>query len=195
MPMPMQFRAKKPPMIPPSGRDPGKPGSSMADSAHPMMRSNTVMGSGPTPNMKPRAGISAMVAPTPNGRMMANGGIAGPGPIGGGGAAVTPPPSAPGGGPEPDGDEMGSMGGAPMVTPEMVGYHDDPQACAGVAGAPPCMHFQERQCALLQMEVAGPGGCRAYQAGQGGDEMGGGEGAPPPGDQPNDDGTGTSGGY
>lgn len=73
---PNPFRAKqRPPVKPQRGMPPG-PGPMAAGSRPQINRSPMTMGGGPQTNAVPRAGVSSMVAPPPNGRMMANGGMA-----------------------------------------------------------------------------------------------------------------------
>lgn len=58
---------------------------------------------------------------------------------------------------------QGAMGDSPMpvIKPESVAYHDDPQNCQG------CMYFSQGNCAVLQMQVSPEGGCNAFEAGGG----------------------------
>lgn len=77
------------------------------------------------------------------------------------GGAPTGDSSGPpqGAGPSPAGGPM------PVIKPEAVAYHDEPQSCQG------CMYFgQDSNCAVLQMQVSPEGGCNAFEAGAGGGE-------------------------
>jgi hypothetical protein len=127
-------------------------------------------------------------------RMMDDGGMMGnPAPIGG-----MPDDDQGNEGPVPgDGSDptqgTGGPGGPPpmggvIIKPEAVGYHDEPRACAGANGGPACSYFgQDGMCAVLQMQVSGPGGCDAYEAVSGGEPD---QGMPPGGSgAQNDDGT------
>lgn len=95
-------------------------------------------------------------------RMMADGGIGSPDPIGGG------MPDQ-----EPDADDMqagpSAAGAPPVIKPEAVNYHDEAHACSG------CTYFDQgsSQCSVLQMQVQPEGGCNAFEA------IGGDQGASP----------------
>lgn len=89
-----------------------------------------------------------------------------PDPIGGmpddgsGGATPGGAPPAAAAAAGPGGPGAGPM---PVIKPEAVGYHDDPQNCQG------CQYFgQDSTCAVLQMQVSPQGGCAAFEAGAGG---------------------------
>jgi hypothetical protein len=126
--------------------------------------------SGPMQGQRPRGGPPA--AP-----FMADGGMGDPGAIGGApdDQDMSPDMDDSQGGP-PMGGGAGEM---PVITPEAVNYHDDPQSCAPISafGSPGCQYFQGGQgaegghCAVLNMQVSGPGHCNAFSAMSGGGDM------------------------
>jgi len=59
--------------------------------------------------------------------------------------------------PEPDGDEM-PTGGA-TLSPDTVGYHDDPRSCQN------CSHNQNGNCEVIGQQVSPEGGCRVWEGG------------------------------
>lgn len=187
---PPMFRAKqKSPVKPKHGMPPGS--APMAASNRPqIIRPPAVMRGGPPVDQGyPEAGTSSMVAPPPNGRMMANGGMA-PG---------MRPPMRPNGGMQPRGGMAGGMErnggmmmadggfgdpgmmgmgsepdsgadqqpqhGGPMdadvvITPEMVAFHDEDQDCQG------CKYYgQDGNCAVLKIQVGPEAGCNAWTSG------------------------------
>lgn len=92
--------------------------------------------------------------------MMADGGMGDPGAIGGA-------PDDQDMSPDMDDSQTPPAGGGgemPVIRPEAVAYHDDPQSCGS------CQHFGDGgQCQVLQMAVSEAGGCNAFEAKAGGD--------------------------
>lgn len=83
--------------------------------------------------------------------------------------------------------DQSDPGMPPIIKPEAVMYHDDPQSCQS------CQYMSdEGQCAVLQMAVSPEGGCTAFEAKA--DDQGAGD--PGLGGQPGEDngggGEGTS---
>lgn len=97
--------------------------------------------------------------------MTADGDMGDPEPIGG-----MPDPDDQGPMPGDGTDQTQGAGPAsgmpPIIKPEAVSYHDDPQNCGS------CQYFGDGgQCAVLAMQVSDGGGCNAFEPmAQGGDQ-------------------------
>ena len=110
-------------------------------------------------------------------RMMADGGMGDPEPIGG---MPDTDMSSPVGDTSEGGTPPAPGGDMPVISPQAVNYHDDEWECGM------CQHMSpEGQCAVLQMQVSPKGACNAFQAGGGQPDQGM---QPGMGDQ-NDEGT------
>jgi hypothetical protein len=116
-------------------------------------------------------------------RMMADGDLDAPDPMGGEPDADDMQMSQGGQADQGAGPDAPGAGQMPMINPAAVNYHDDPHACSS------CQYFsQDGNCQVLQMVVQPQGGCNAFEAGGAGNEV-----APPNGGAP-DSSIGTSDG-
>ena len=128
----------------------------------------------PFQKMPPRGG-APMQRMAPGPQMMADGGVGAPPPIGGDGEPDADDTSMLQGGQDDGGAASAQTspgaGQLPMIRPEALGYHDDPRSCTpgGIGGSPGCQYFDNGNCSVLQMSVAGPGGCAGFEALSGGD--------------------------
>lgn len=155
----MPPKTKTPPKTPPSFR--AKPGSRFPPRRGPMMADGGPMGS-----------------PSPIGGDEEEN-AAPPAPAAGAGAAPPPPPGL---GADTDQDNDFDN---PVVRPESVNYHDDPQTCET------CQYMADSgQCSVLRMQVSPQGGCNAFEPKAGGGEEGE---DMMPGEGPQENAAGTSG--